>query len=159
MEYRSRVQSSALNLQQYTMSEINYKALKAYLKETPGKDLLPVYLIFGEESLFKTAFNSLLDALLPESKRGFNYDPMDGTDENIQPVIERMNTFSLLSGPKVIALLESRIFYAKQDYAKLFEKAKEAFYVSLFAKTVRIYIVYLNCLVWDRFRRYVGFFL
>ena len=110
------------------MPEINYKALEGYLKEPQGRDFFPVYLIFGEESLFKTAFNTLLDALLPLSERGFNYDPMDGTDDNVQTVIERMNTFSLLSGTKVIAFLEARIFYSKQDYAKLFEKAKEAFY-------------------------------
>ena len=110
------------------MPDINYKALEEYLKEPQGRDFFPVYLIFGEESLFKTAFNTLLDALLPLSERGFNYDPMDGTDDNIQTVIERMNTFSLLSGTKVISFLESRIFYSKQDYGKLFEKAKAAFY-------------------------------
>ena len=109
------------------MLEINYKALEEYLKESQGKDFFPVYLIFGEESLFKTAFNTLLDALLPVSERGFNYDPMDGTDDNIQRVIERMNTFSLLSGTKIIAFLEARIFYSKQDSVKLFEKVKEAF--------------------------------
>ena len=110
------------------MPEINYKALEEYLKEPQGKDFFPVYLFFGEESLFKTAFDTLLDALLPLSERGFNYEPVDGTDENIQTVIERMNTFSLLSGTKVIAFHETRIFYSKQDYTKLFEKAKEAFF-------------------------------
>ncbi len=108
------------------MPDIHYKTIDKYLKESQGKEFLPVYLIYGEESLFKATFNTLLDTILPLSERGFNYDPLDGADDNVEAVIERMNTFSLLSGTKVIAFLETRVFYSKQDHAKLFEKAKES---------------------------------
>ena len=109
------------------MPEIHYKTLGAYLKKSQGEYFFPVYLIFGEEALFKAAFNTLLDAILPPSERGFNYDPMDGSDDTLETVIERMNTFSLLSGTKVIAFLEARIFYSKENHDKLLEKSRERF--------------------------------
>jgi DNA polymerase-3 subunit delta len=52
---------------------------------------------------------------------------MEGTVENIYDVIERVNTFSLLPGPKVVALRESRVFYTKQDKSRLLENSKKAF--------------------------------
>jgi DNA polymerase-3 subunit delta len=112
------------------MPEINHKLLKKYLKDVtadPAKQFSPVYLIFGEELLVKTAYDDLLEMLLPAAKRTANYDAVEGTVENIFEVIERVNTFSLLSGPKVVAMRESRIFYTKQDKSRLLENSKKAF--------------------------------
>ncbi|MGD8882873.1 MAG: hypothetical protein PVI82_13330 [Desulfobacterales bacterium] len=112
------------------MPEINHKLLKKYLKDLtgdPAKQFSPVYLIYGEELLVKTAYNDLLEMLLPAADRTANYDPVEGTVENIYDVIERVNTFSLLSGPKVVAMQESRIFYTKQDKSRLLENSKKAF--------------------------------
>ena len=104
------------------MPEINYKDLKKHLKK-----FVPVYLIYGEEMLYKAALNELLDALIPADKRSHNYDPFDGTDENIQEALERVNTYSLMPGTKVVAICDSNIFYAKQDKESILEKAKEAY--------------------------------
>ena len=112
------------------MPEINHKLFKKYLKDLsadPAKPFAPVYLIFGEELLVKTAHDDLLELLLPTAKRSANYDPVEGTVENIFDVIERVNTFSLLSGPKVVAMRESRIFYTRQDKSRLLENSKKAF--------------------------------
>jgi DNA polymerase-3 subunit delta len=112
------------------MPEINHKLLKKYLKDLsgdPAKQFSPVYLIFGEELLVKTAYDDLLEMLLPAAKRTANYDPLEGTVENIYDVIERVNTFSLLPGPKVVAMRESRIFYTKQDKSRLLENSRKAF--------------------------------
>jgi len=112
------------------MPEINHKLLRKYLTDVtgdPAKQFSPVYLIFGEELLVKTAYDDLLEMLLPAAKRTANYDPMEGTVENIYDVIERVNTFSLLPGPKVVALRESRVFYTKQDKSRLLENSKKAF--------------------------------
>ena len=112
------------------MPEINHKLLKKYLKDLtgdPAKQFSPVYLIFGEELLVKTAYDDLLEMLLPAAKRTANYDPLEGAVENIYDVIERVNTFSLLSGPKVVALRESRVFYTKQDKSRLLENSRKAF--------------------------------
>jgi DNA polymerase-3 subunit delta len=112
------------------MTEISYKLLKKYLKDRDidsETQFAAVYLIFGEELLVKTAFDGLLDALLPGSNRSVNYDPVDGTVENIYDVIERVNTFSLLPGAKVVAMRDSRIFYTKQDKSHFLENSKKAF--------------------------------
>ena len=94
------------------MPEIKYNLLKKYLKDLKGDSKIQfsqIYLIFGEELLVKTTYDDLLQALLPSANRTANYNPMDGTIENINDVIERVNTFSLMSGIKVVAMRESRI--------------------------------------------------
>jgi DNA polymerase-3 subunit delta len=109
------------------MPVINHKELETYLQDQGDKPFFPVYLIFGDDLLVKGAFDMLLNALLPDSKRSINYEPLDGTHENIHELINRVNTFSLLPGKKVIALRESRIFYARQDKNQILENAKRAF--------------------------------
>jgi DNA polymerase-3 subunit delta len=109
-----------------TMPTISYKDLEKYLNERGDAPFAPVYLIFGEEMLVKGAFDALLEALLPASKRNTNYDPLDGAHENIHAVIAQANTYSLMPGTKVIALRDSRIFYAEQDRNRLLENAKKA---------------------------------
>jgi DNA polymerase-3 subunit delta len=112
------------------MPEINYKLLKKYLmdlKNDPSKEFAPVYLIFGEELLAKGAYDELLAALLPSGNRSANYDPVEAAAENIYDVIESVNTFSLLSGSKVVAMRESRIFYTQEDKNRLLEKVKKAY--------------------------------
>jgi len=112
------------------MPEIKYKELKTYLNEgeiASDRKFAPVYLIYGEEMLVKTVYDALLDFLLPAASRSLNYDPIDGTTENIRDVIERVNTFSLLPGIKVVALRDSKIFYTRQDKSQLLENAKTAY--------------------------------
>ena len=113
------------------MSEIYYKEFKNYLialeKNRKTGAAAPVYLIFGEELLWNIALEDLLDALIPGRDRSLNYDPVDGSNENIKAAIEGVNTYSLLSGTKVVAIIDSKIFYSKQDEGNLLEKAKEAF--------------------------------
>jgi DNA polymerase-3 subunit delta len=112
------------------MPEINHQLLSKYLTDIatdPDKQFAPVYLFFGEEMLVKTAYGELLDALLPEENRQANYEPIEGASENVYDAIERVNTFSLLPGTKVVALLESRIFHATQDKMRLIENSKNAY--------------------------------
>jgi DNA polymerase-3 subunit delta len=113
------------------MPEIHYKALKSYLKDLKedrkNKGFAHVYLIYGEELLYKTAFEELLDALMPDVNKSLNYELIGGANEYLQEAIERVNTYSLLSGTKVVAICDSEIFYSKQDEDKFLEKSKEAF--------------------------------
>ncbi|HUV78707.1 MAG TPA: hypothetical protein VMW06_11705 [Desulfobacterales bacterium] len=113
------------------MSEIPYKELKKYLigleENRKTEAAAPVYLIHGEELLWNIALEALLDALIPAKDRSLNYDPVDGTHENIKAAIERVNTYALLSGTKVVAIIDSKIFYSKLDESSFLEKAKEAF--------------------------------
>lgn len=125
------------------MPEINHQLLSKYLKDITAdsqKSFAPVYLLFGEEMLVKTAYGELLDALLPEENRQANYDPMEGASEHVYDAIERVNTFSLMPGTKVVALLESRIFHATQNKMRLLENSKNAYDDDNKSKAVKYFL-------------------
>jgi DNA polymerase-3 subunit delta len=109
------------------MPVISYKELKKHLNSRGEDPFAPVYLIYGEEMLTKSAFDELLGAMVPASERSINYEPLDGAHENIHEVIGRLKTYSLLPGIKVVSLRDSRIFYAGQDKDRLIESAQEAY--------------------------------
>jgi len=113
------------------MVEINYQSFEKYLSDLtkPGgkKTFAPVYLLFGEELLYKTALGTLVGGILPASQIELSYDSMEGTHDNIPRAIERVNTFSLVSGTKVVALLEAKIFHSKQNESIRFDMAKDAY--------------------------------
>ncbi len=109
------------------MTEINYKEFKDYLQKLDKDGFAPVYLIYGEELIYKTVFDELLDQLIPDRLNSLNYESVDGANEYIYDAIERTNTFSLLQGSKVVAINNSQIFYSKQDKEALLKKAKEAY--------------------------------
>ena len=132
------------------MPDINYKALGSYISDlennAEGKRIASLILIYGEELLYKTALETVLDALLPQSGRHLNYDPIDGTSENIPIAVERVNTFSLLSGTKVVALLNSNVFHSKQNESLLLEKAEEAYESKAFKKAAGYFLSLLGLL-------------
>ncbi len=118
------------------MVELNYKTLETYLKgleKGRGRKAAPgeprdaqVYLIYGEEVLCKAAFKKLLAALAPGDRQRFNYEPVDGTAGGVPEALEKLNTFSLLPGPKVVALTEARLFDAAPDAGKMLGSARQA---------------------------------
>ena len=109
------------------MTEINYKEFKDYLKKSDKGGFAHVYLIFGEELLYKTVFEELLDKLVPAPTRGLNYEAVDGADEKINEALQRINTYSLLQGTKVVAICDTQIFYSKLNEKALIEKAKKEY--------------------------------
>lgn len=113
------------------MPEILYSQFKTYLSElksgAPGNLLPSVALIFGDEMLYKTALQTLLDALIPPEEQAVGYEPMDGIPENVYSVIENLNTYSFFSNRKVVGFLDTRIFYAKKNTSDILEKTKDAF--------------------------------
>ncbi len=113
------------------MPEILYSEFKSYmsgLQSASGSlsPLPPVVLIFGDELLYKSVLQNLLDVMIPPEKQAFNYEPVDGIAENLYPVIEKLNTYPFFSGQKVVGFLDTRIFYAKKNAADILEKAREA---------------------------------
>jgi DNA polymerase-3 subunit delta len=118
------------------MSEINYKTLDTYLKDLKKGssttvqnnhvEPAPVYLIYGEEYLYKIAYEKLLDALIPEASRALNLETIEGPNENVAEVIERVNTFSLLAGPKVVIVRDSSTFDSKLDKDRFLDRIRQA---------------------------------
>ncbi|MFC1798747.1 DNA polymerase III subunit delta [Thermodesulfobacteriota bacterium] len=113
------------------MPEIKYNQLKEYLDkitdDPESNPFAPVYLIFGEELLCKNVFKDLLDVLLPAAERSLHYEPIAGDQEHIADTIEKINTYSLQPGKRVVAVIDSRIFYSPKDTRPIVEKAKAAF--------------------------------
>jgi DNA polymerase-3 subunit delta len=112
------------------MPDISYKDFDEHLKqvaEAPAGNHPQVYLFHGEELLYKKAFTSLIELLVPAEDRAVNCEPVDGAPDKIRDAVNRANTYSMLPGSKVITVQESRIFYANQEKTKLLDKAKEAF--------------------------------
>ena len=119
------------------MVEINYHKIDSLIEDVSQRmrrkgptdsDSLPsVYLIYGEELLYKTAFKKLLEILVPKASRGLNYEPVDGSTGTVFEAIERVNTFSLLAGRKVVALLDIGLFDVKKDAVPLLKKCRKAY--------------------------------
>lgn len=109
------------------MSEAPYKALPDLLAEIKGGTIRPVYLLYGDEFVYKSAFRSLLDAIIPSAHQDFNYEAVDGASENVYGVIQRLNTFPLISSAKVIAVHETRVFYSSVVINDFLRRSQEAF--------------------------------
>jgi DNA polymerase III subunit delta len=106
------------------MTEVPFKDLPKKLKSTKIENFPQVFLIHGEEFLYKSALDKVVELLLPGSSKSLNFNPMDGNNENIPKAIERINTYSLIAGTKIVALRDASIFYTKEDKWSLFQKAK-----------------------------------
>jgi DNA polymerase III subunit delta len=106
------------------MTEIPFKDLQKKFKSTKVENFPQTFLIHGEEFLYKSVLDRVIQILLPESSKALNFYPLDGNIENISRAIERVNTYSLIPGKKIVALRDSGIFYTKEDKWELFQKAK-----------------------------------
>lgn len=109
------------------MPETAYKDFDRFIGEHKNGPFLSVYLICGEEFLYKKVFDALVDTILAGKKGAFNYEPVDGSTGSVPKALESMNTFSFLDGKKVVALTNSRVFYSKQDELPILQKARAAF--------------------------------
>lgn len=109
------------------MPVTEYKNLKPCLADLKKGKPFPVYLIHGEEYLYRSVFKAILDVLLPDSGKSFNYEEIDGTLGNIYDVTESLNTFSFLPRTKVVAYTDAKIFYSRNDEERLLDNAGKAY--------------------------------
>jgi DNA polymerase-3 subunit delta len=108
-------------------NETRYKDIPKLLAETRKGGVAPVYLFYGDEFLYKSAFKSVLDVLVSPDHQGLNYEAIDGANENVYAIIERLNTFPLIPSAKVIAVHGTRVFHSAVTADNLLNKSKEAF--------------------------------
>ena len=120
------------------MKAIPFNQLDDILNESnrhgPGKSVRSVYLLYGEEYLCTSALDKILDHLLPAQRRHLSYEPVDSHREDIADLVARLNTFSLLSEQKVLALIDSNLFHSKRNETNILAKAKEAVLGQQFSK-------------------------
>jgi DNA polymerase-3 subunit delta len=110
------------------MPEIAFKALQSHLQsvETNKTAFAPVYLLHGDEYLYKQALERLLDRLLPVAERSVRLTTVDGSDASLQQALNEINTYSLMPGRKVVVISETRVFYSQKNKDALLDKARDA---------------------------------
>lgn len=127
------------------MSEINYTQLEKNLKSLEKGGFPQVFLVHGEEALRESAAKTLVSRLLPTvSERNMNYEAID--NDAVPDALEKVNTFSLMGGTKVVALPDSRVFYARQKPSDFAEKAKAAWEADEMKKAARHFTTLLGLL-------------
>ncbi|ACL03464.1 DNA polymerase III, delta subunit [Desulfatibacillum aliphaticivorans] len=122
--------------------EINHANLDSILQPKDG--FVPVYLIYGDEMLYKEAFAKLLDAMVPKEQQGLNYDPLDGRDAPASSVTASLQTYPMFPGTKVTAWLDSKVFYSQKQTAALLEKAEDVFKSKGVERAARFILDYLS---------------
>ncbi len=111
------------------MPEIRYESLLSCIKDCSGSFFDPVYLVFGEEFLYRQAVKAIVDAIIPDSARQRReYEIIDQKDGGrIADVIERLNTYGFFSGKKVIELRDPAVFATQQNPEKLVQRVKKTY--------------------------------
>jgi DNA polymerase-3 subunit delta len=123
------------------VSELSYKALPELLAEIKADTTCPVYLLYGDEFLHRSAFKSVLNALVQPDHQDLNYEAIDGAGENVYEVIQHLNTFPLIPSAKVVAVHGTRIFYSAVVMDDLLGRSKEAFEMEDLEESAR-YLLY-----------------
>lgn len=108
------------------MSEILHSQLPAFLKETTGRPPSCVYLIHGQEMLVEQSAGKLLDGLLKGQPQDLCCEKVEGLLENLPDVLERLNTFALLSGPKIVLFKDAKLFEGRSHHQQMPEQIIEA---------------------------------
>jgi hypothetical protein len=85
-----------------------------------------VYLIIGDPFLTRPVHRQLIAALLPPENRDLNWEQVDGEKEEVPTLIERLRTYPLFPGPKVVSVKNLWLLAPQEDRKVLWEKAREA---------------------------------
>jgi DNA polymerase III subunit delta len=104
------------------MTEILHNQLADFIKKATGKALPGTFLIHGQEMLVEQAVEILVGKLLDGASRDLCCESVDGLTENIPAALARMNTFALLSGPKIVLFKEARLLEGRGSHQELVER-------------------------------------
>lgn len=108
------------------MSEIQHNQLKKFLKERSHQPWPSVYLIHGQEMLVENAAQQIAAKLLDGESSDLCCEKIEGLIENLSDVLERLNTFSLLMGPKIVMFKEARLFEGRRNNERLADQIVDA---------------------------------
>ncbi|RJQ81941.1 MAG: hypothetical protein C4519_08350 [Desulfobacteraceae bacterium] len=108
------------------MPEISHLQLSDYLLQPEGLTATAVYLIHGEPMLVEQCAEPLIEKLLNGALREISCEVMEGAAENILDAIERMNTYALSAGLKIVWFKEARLFDSGGNQQRLVDQIREA---------------------------------
>jgi DNA polymerase III subunit delta len=129
------------------MTDIHYQDLARFLQKEGARrapSWPPVWLLFGEEMLYKKALEKVLTAILGDVPRHMTYEAIDGLNENVRGTLERINTYSLLSDRKIVALTDARIFHSRQNLDRLWDQATRSGKAGDMKKAARLFLDFLS---------------
>jgi DNA polymerase-3 subunit delta len=126
------------------MPEIDHHQLYQHLSKLNDRPKSQLYLLFGEEFIYQSALEKILRALLPEGLSDPGCVFMEGSNENLAKALAEVNTYSLLSSNKVVALKDCKIFYSSQTKETFAEKTKKALADDEMKKAANYFMNYLN---------------
>jgi DNA polymerase-3 subunit delta len=109
------------------MTELHHSQLSEVLRNINGGADLPVCLIHGQAVLVEQCLDQIIEMLLGSHQRDLCVQAIDGLAENIPNLLEEMNTFALLAGPKIVVYKEARIFDARSGHQNLVDQILAAF--------------------------------
>lgn len=121
------------------MSEIIHSQLDQHLKGIGSDTQLPVGLIHGQEMLMEQVLERLVNHLLAGGERDMCCEVVEGFAENLPDALERMNTFSLLAGPKIVVFKEAKLFEARGGRQQSLDKISRAFETGDVAQASRLF--------------------
>ena len=91
------------------MPEVSYDTLSRVVSDIRDGKTAPVYLLYGDEYLCKSACKAVLDALVPSPKaQRSNCEKLDGASASMSEIIAHMQTFSLFPGRKVVVVFGAK---------------------------------------------------
>ncbi|MDJ0785001.1 MAG: hypothetical protein QNJ22_23745 [Desulfosarcinaceae bacterium] len=132
------------------MPEIALKALKSHFRsvEDGRAKFAPVYLLHGNEYLYKQGLAALLDRLLPPEERTMRCTTYEGSGAGLQQALNELNTFALIPGSKVAVIAESRVFYSRKNKTALLEKARRGAEGGRYRSAATPFVAYLQLTGW-----------
>jgi DNA polymerase-3 subunit delta len=108
------------------MTELAHTQLTDHLNKGPDAPLPSVFLIHGQEMLVEQAAELLVEKLLAGASRDLCCEVVEGLAERTTDVLARINTFSLLPGPKIVVFKEAKLFETRGSHQRLSEQIIEA---------------------------------
>jgi DNA polymerase-3 subunit delta len=134
------------------MPSIAHKSLEAYLAESQSADseqaagpsIPQTVLLYGEELLCRQALDRIVKAVIAAEHREFNYQPLEGSNEGIIDALERVATYSLSPGPKVVVLQDTPVFSSPKKTSDLFQKSFQLYQQNDMRRAAKRLIDYLS---------------
>jgi DNA polymerase III subunit delta len=92
------------------MPEILHSQLTDFLKKPAAAGITPVCLIHGEQVLVEQCLQALIVHLLAGASGEIHCETLDGLAENIPDALERVNTYAMVAGPRVVVFKDAKLF-------------------------------------------------
>lgn len=108
------------------MSEIQHHQLTKFLKEGSHPPWPGIFLIHGQEMLVEKSSEKIVAHLLDGESPDLCCEKIEGLIENLTDALERLNTFSLLTGPKIVMFKEARLFEGRRSDQRSVDRIVDA---------------------------------